>query len=259
MEIKWIYFQYRRTHQFPVYLRFKSEDLQEKFKHVLNEMGFNLLTSEEAKKISLEKTSTKILTIQSAIPRIQKQIVGSDLLDKSGPEILSLQIGIPIYTYRKVGMMAMPQDRLWWELALSNDIQQTDQMVGLRVILVRYLAHALADFGVLTYWGAFKDDHVVVMKQVNSFGEAVMIDVTKKLIFSNGGEAKLNPGLKIIRKDKEVSSARSMSREDLISFLNVSTCLLQFTGMSQQMRTNAMELSKFSSASYGVVDFQVSI
>jgi len=259
MEIKWIYFQYRKTHQFPVYLRFKTEDLQEKFKHVLNEMGFNLLTSEEAKKISLEKTSTKILTIQAATPRVQKQILGSDLLDKSGHEILSLQIGIPIYTYRKVGIMAMPQDRLWWELALSNDIQQTDQMVGLRVILVRFLAHALADFGVLTFWGAFKDDHVVVMKQSHSFGEAVMIDVTKKMIFSNGGEAKLNTGLKIIRKDKESSSTRPISREDLISFLSVSTCLLQFAGINYQMKNNVMELSRFSSASYGVTDFQVSI
>ncbi len=258
MEIKWTYFQYRKNSNYPVYLRFKSEDLQDKFKHLLSEMGFHQLTDDESKKISLQKASTKILTVQTASARLQRQIMGSDILDQYGLESISLQVGIPVYTYRKVGVMIIPQNRVWWELGLNGEIHQTDQMVGLRIILVRFLAHALADFGVLCYWGTYKDNHVVIMKQSQSFGEAVLIDVNKKMIYSNGGEAKLGAGLKILRKDKDESIPGIFKREDLISFLSVSTCLLSFSGISQAMRSSVMELSRFSSASFGVIEPQFS-
>ncbi len=259
MEIKWTYFQYRKNHQYPIYLRFKSDDLHSKFMHLLNEMGFSSLTEAESKKISLQRASTKILSIQAATARLQQQINGSDILDKYGLESLSLQLGTPVYTYRRVGIMAIPQNRIWWDLAINNEMNQTDQMVGMRVVLVRFLAHAMADFGVLTYWGTFKDDHVVIMKQAHSFGEAVLIDLSKKLIFSNGGETKLSSGLKIIRKDKEGFQNGSMGREDLISFLSVSTCLLSFTGINQLMRANVYELSRVSSGSYGHVEKMVTL
>jgi hypothetical protein len=250
MDVKWTYFQYRKAFNYPVYLRFKSDDLHDRFKHLLGEMGFNALTDVESKKISLQRLSTKILSVQTASARLQHQICGSELLDKYGMESLSLQVGVPVYTYRRVGLMVMPPSRIWWELGLSSDIHQTDQMVGLRVLLVRFLAHALADLGVLCYWGTFKDDYVIIMKQAQSFGEAVLIDINKKMIFSNGGEEKLHLGLKILRKDKDNLSGSHLKREDLISFLSVSTCLLSFTGITPAMRKSIMDLSLVSSASY---------
>lgn len=257
--IKWTYFQYRKAHGYPVYLRFMQEDLYSKSLHLIKEMGFEELSALEARKIQLAKAHTRVLTIQESSARLQQQINGSDLLDKYGAESLSLRGGVPVYTYRKVGIMGLPFTKPFWELAVIQDISQTDQMVGLRVILVRYLIQALADQGVLAYWGTVQNDNVIVMKQLNSYGEAVFIDVNKRVVFSNGGEMKLESNLKIIRKDKEISLAKSMNREELISFLSVSTCLLSFSGITHSMKKAIYELSTRATASYAVSELTPTI
>lgn len=257
--IKWTYFQYRKSYDYPIYIRFKQDELNPKFSHVLNEMGFNTLTESDSKKISLHRQHTKILTIQEASSRLQQQITGSDLMDKYGPESLSLQMGMPVYTYRKVGVMGLPLTKTLWDLAINPDLSHTDQMVGLRVILVRYLSQALAEQGVICYWGTVKDDAIIVMKQLHSFGEAVLIDVNKRVIFSNGGEMRLGSSVKIIRKDKEVKSAIQMSREDIIGFLSVSTCLLSFNGITHAMKKAIYELSTNTSGSYAVSEMSANL
>lgn len=250
--IKWSYYQFRKNHDYPIYVRFKQEDANPKFTHILTEMGFQALTEQESKKVQLNKINTRILTIQTAGSRLQQQITGSDILDKYGHESLSLQGGMPVYTYRRVGVMGLPFGKTLWELALHPDISHTDQMVGIRVIMVRFLAQALSYEGILCYWGTVKDDTVIMMKQGQSFGEAVLIDVNKRMVFSNGGEMKLGSSLKIIRKDKEVKTPQMMSREDLIGFLSVSSCLLSFNGITPAMRKAIYDLSAHTSGSYAV-------
>jgi hypothetical protein len=176
---KWHYFQFRKQYDYPVYLRFKQEDLNPKFSHLLAELGINELTDQESKKIPLQRPHTRMLTVQFAGARLNQQLSGSDLLDKYGHEVLSIQAGTPVYTYRKVGMMALPTNKTLWDLALHSEISDTDQMIGLRIILVRFISQALAEQGVLCYWGTVKDETVIIMKQAQSFGEAVMIDSNK--------------------------------------------------------------------------------
>ncbi len=257
--IKWNYFQYRKQYDYPVYIRFKQEDLNPKFIHLLTEIGFVDLNEKESKKISLSRPLTKILTIQAASPRLQQQINGPDHMDKYGQEALSIQGGLPIYTYRKVGVMGLPPGKIMWELAIHPDIAHTEQMVGLRVILTRFLAQALSDQGVLCYWGTIKDDTVVVMKQHQSYGEAIIIDIDKKVAFSNGGEMRFSSSVKILRKDKEVKTASAMNREETISFLSVSSCLLSFTGITQSMKRAIYNLSSCSTASYAVSESVVNL
>lgn len=257
--VKWNYYQYRKNHDYQVYIRIQQEDNNSKFTHIMNEMGFNLLTDQECKKIQLHKNQTKLLTIQYASTRLQQQINGSDLLDKYGSESLSLQGGMPVYTYRKVGIMGVPAGRSLWDLALNPEILHTDQMVGLRIILIRYLSQSLAEQGVLCYWGTVKDSAVVIMKQAQSFGEAVLIDVNKRSIFSNGGEIKLGSFLKIIRKDKETSVGGKMSREDLIGFMSVSTCLLSFNGITSSMKKAIFDLSAHSMGSFAVTENAINL
>ncbi len=257
--VKWNYFQFRKAHDYPVFVRFKQDELNPKFQHLLNELGFGVMTDVESRKIPIQKSNTRILTVQIATSRLQLQLNGSDLSDKYGQESLSIQQGMPIYTYRKVGIMGFPKNKILWDLAIHQDISNTDQMVGMRILLVRFICQALSEQGVLCYWGTVKDDTVLIMKQMQSFGEAVLIDLTKKVVFSNGGEMKMNSSLKIIRKDKEVSSASRMGREDLISFLSVSTCLLSFSGISPSMKKAIYELSATSSASYAASESSVNL
>jgi hypothetical protein len=250
--IKWTYFQYRKAYGYPVYLRFKQEDLHPKFAHLVAELGFQAISEIESKKIPLNKAGTRVLTVQIASSRLQQQMNGSDLLDQYGQESLSLQMGLPLYTYRKVAMMSLPMSKTLWELAINNDISNTDQMVGLRVVLVRFLSQALSEQGIISYWGTVKDGNVIIMKQGQSFGEAVLIDLSKRMIFSNGGENTFSSSIKIIRKDKEVKAAQSIGREELISFLSVSTTLLSFTGITPSMKRSIYDLSAMASASYAV-------
>ncbi|HXH74637.1 MAG TPA: hypothetical protein VNJ08_06705 [Bacteriovoracaceae bacterium] len=257
--VKWNYFQYRKNFGYPVYLRFKQDDLHPKFAHLVHEMGFQELTDTESKKISLTKPNTRILTIQCASARLQLQINGSDSLDKYGLESLSIQNGTPVYTFRKVGIMAIPLNKTLWDLAINHDISHTDQMVGMRVILVRFLSQSLAEQGVLAYWGTIKDENVVIMKQQQSFGEAVLIDLSKRVIFSNGGESRFGSSLKIIRKDKDVKTNQPINREELISFLSVSTCLLSFTGLTQSMKRAIYDLSAQATATYGTPDNSINL
>jgi hypothetical protein len=251
-QVKWLYYQDRKAHNYPVYIRFLQEDMNPKFSHLLQEMGFSALGDTEAKKIPLQRSNTRLLSVQSASPRVQREIQGSDLLEKYGPESLSLQAGVPVYTYRKVGLMALSPYKPLWDLAVHPELSYTDQMVGVRIILTRFLAQALAELGVLSYWGTVKDGTIIVMKQAQSFGEAVFIDLKERAIFSNGGELRLDSSLKILRKDKEVSTGGFMSREELISFLSVSTCLLSFNGITPAMRRAIYDLSTKVTATYAL-------
>jgi hypothetical protein len=216
----------------------------------LNELGFQELPEKDSKKISLHKANTRLLTVQTAGPRVQAQINGSDILDKFGSESLSIQAGTPVYTYRKVGLLAMPMGKVCWDLALSQDISLTDQMVGLRVILTRFLAMAMSFEGLLCYWGTMNEGTMVLMKQAQSFGESVVIDFNRKVAFHNGGEVRLGSLLKIIRKDKEGRSNAHISREELISFLSVTTCLLSFSGITPYMKKAIYDLSSHAQATY---------
>lgn len=250
-EIKWSYYQYRKGYDYPVYLRIRQDEATPKFLHLLTEMGFGALSEIESRKIPLQRPYTRMLSIQSASSRLQLQINGPDLLDKYGAESLSLQMGMPVYTYRKVGIMGLPHSKTLWELAINSDIFHTDQMVGIRIMLTRFLSQALATEGVLCYWGTVKDGSVIVMKQQDSFGEAIVIDVNRKVIFSNGDMLKISPSLKIIRKDKDAGYNGNMSREDIIGFLSVSTCLLSFQGITGPMKAAIYKLSANVAASYG--------
>lgn len=257
--VKWNYFQYRKGFNYPVYVRIKQEEATPKFLHLLNEMGFGALTDAEVRKIPLQRPHTRMLSIQSASSRLQLQINGTDLLDKYGSESLSLQLGMPVYTYRKVGVMGLSHSKTLWELAINSEIFHTDQMVGVRVMLTRFLAQALSSEGVLCYWGTVKDGSVIVMKQQDSFGEAIVIDMNRKMIFSNGDMLKVSPSLKIIRKDKDAGFSGNMSREDIIGFLSVSTCLLSFQGITPPMKTAIYNLSANVAASYGKFEQAVNL
>lgn len=252
MEQRWNYYQYRKLHQYPIYVRVSADEINPKFQHLLGEMGFTLLTEVEVKKISLSKAHSRILTVQSASPRVERQIMGSDLLDKYGNESFTLMSGMPIYVFRKVALLAMPMNRNLWDLAMSSEIANTDQMVGLRIVLARFLSMALSEMGVLCYWGTVKDGAVILMKQSQSFGESVLIDYERKTVFSQGGEMRIGNALRLIRKDVEGKHSPHMGREDLISFLSVHSCLLNFTGITPEMKRVIYALSAGVMATYSV-------
>lgn len=245
-DLQWQYYQFKKKHGYPVFLRLKKSEIGHNILHVITEQGFEALSDLESKKIPLTKPTTRILTIQVASGRSLALIQTSDTLDKYGHESLSIYGGVPHYTYRQIGMMSLPQKSLW-DFYCRGDLSTPEQLVGVRVILVRFLAHILADQGILFYWGAIKGQTVELMKQHQSLGEAVMIDLKKKIILAPGSEISGLGNIKFHRKDKEHPGYSVISREEFISFLSVSQCLLSFTGLHPAMKISAYELGqKFS-------------
>lgn len=251
---QWTYLQFRKSAGYSVYIRLQKAELHAKYLHLFEEMGFQEINQCEVRKIQLHKPQTKLLTIQLATARIGQEIQGTNLLDQYGSESLSIQYQTPIYLYRKVGMMMMPRHKSLWELALTNELNFNEQLIGVRIILARFLAQALADQGVVSYWGTLKDGTLITMKQDQSFGEAVFIDWDKKLIFCNGQELKFNSQIKLLRKDKAFAEAPLMKREELISYMTVSTCLLSFHGITPAMKRSVLEMSAYMTGSYSISD-----
>jgi DNA-binding response OmpR family regulator len=58
----------------------------------------------------------------------------------------------------------------------------------------------------------------------------------------------------VIDKDKDVKTAAPIGREELISFLSVSTCLLSFAGLTHAMKRAIYEISANATAHYAVTD-----
>jgi hypothetical protein len=250
MDIRWTYFQFQKSHGYPVYIRFQFEDLDAKLKHLLGEMGFESLDEKESKKIPLHKAHTRILTVQKAGPRIQMQLAGSDLLDTYGLETLSIQGGVPIISYRRVGLLALPPGKVLWDLALSQNLDVSLHEVGIRVLFARFLAQALSEHGVISYWGFYKEGSLIVTKQGEAQGESVIVDFQNRIAFYPGGAVKIGNSLKILRRDKDVPHTIPMRREELISFLSVNTCLLSFQGISPAMKKSVYDLTQYASGAY---------
>lgn len=248
--IKWTYYQFKKIHQYPVYVRLHPEVEVSKMTHVLSELGFDLLSDNEVRTISLQKAGVRLLTIQEASGKILHQLQSSDSLDQYGFESLSIHSGVPVYTHRKVALLMSPTGKPLWDMALVTNIHTNEQITGVRVVMTRFLSMALAPFGVISYWGTSKDSGVIIMKQAQSAGEAVFIDYKKKLIFSTHGENSFQHGLHIHRLDQNKKLGSALTREELMSFLSVSTCLMSFTGLSMEMKKSIVDLCMNSSASY---------
>jgi hypothetical protein len=238
--IKWTYYQFRKKHQYPVYVRLHPEVELSKLTQVLTEVGFELLSDVEVRGISLQKAGVKLLTIQEATGKVFSQLQTSDALDQYGLENLSIHSGVSVYTHRRVALLMTPSGKPLWDMALVTNVHTQEHLLGMRVVMTRFLALALAPFGVISYWGTSKDDGVIIMKQGQSAGESVFIDHKKKLIFSFHGETNFHHGLHIHRLDQNKKVGSALSREELMSF----------TGLTPEMKKSIVELCMSSSASY---------
>lgn len=250
MNIKWTYYQFKKRYQYPVYVRLHPEMELTKLPSVLADLGLDLLSDNEIRQISLQKAGVKLLTIQEASGKIFQQLTSSNSLDQYGHEGLTIHSNIPFYTYRNIALMMTPNGKPLWDMAIAPSLHSQPQIMGMKVALTRFLSMALANFGIISYWGVSKDDGVIIMKQAQSSGESVFIDVKKKLIFSHYHESTFSNGLHIHRLDQTKKIGTIITREELLSFLSVSTCLLGFSGLTAEMKKSILDLAMGSSSSY---------
>jgi hypothetical protein len=237
-----VYFQFQKQQGYPVYLRVGKEMLEGRFQKLINDLGFEELSAIELKKIPVQKLGTKVISLSRASARVTQQVMLPDSLDKFGHEVLSYRGEAHVYLYRKLGMMVFSPATSFWELGLVSRLETTEELMGLRVMLNRALSWALAPLGVIGFWGVATGEGFVAMKQGQSFGEAVLLDIDKQLMFSSTGIKKIEGGFTILRADKAGPSARSISAEELISFLSTSNTYLSHLGLPHTIKRAAMKI-----------------
>jgi len=171
------YYQFRKDQGYQTYLRFEDLEFETQLGEVLSTMGFDKVDRDEVKGIDFDPRRTKVLKVVKATPNVARQIIKTGFLsDKYGPESVSQMGRYEIYRYKDVGMMVFNENTGLWELGLKD----TTNSDALRVMLTRYLSFALAQIGVIGFWGVPVDEGFVVMNPKAAKYEALFVDMKKK-------------------------------------------------------------------------------
>lgn len=237
-----IYFQWQKQHGYPVFLRVGRDMLEGRLNKLITDLGFVEIAEADHKKIPANRPGTKILTISRASTRVAQQVLLPDSMDKFGHESLSYRGETQVYLYRRIGMMVSSPATTMWELGLVSQLDTTEELMGLRVMINRALAWALAPLGVLGFWGVSTSDGLVAMKQSQSFGEVVMVDVEKRRMLSSSGVVAIESNFTILRADKPGPAGRPLPPEELVSFLNTANIYFTHVGLPYTIKRAALQL-----------------
>lgn len=245
-ESKYTYYQFQKELGYQTYLRFEDLDFETQLGEVLSIMGFDHVDRDDVKGIDFDPRRTKVLKVVKATPAVARQISKPNFLsDKYGPESLSQTGRYELYRYKNVGMMIFNENTGLWELGLKD----TNDQKALRMILTRFLSFALAQVGVIGFWGVPVDEGFVVMSPKAANFEALFVDIKKNQLITYDGVKNIEYGLQILRLDSTLfNEARPMKKEALISFLSMNTTYLSQYGMNFQLRDAIFDLCKIADA-----------
>lgn len=241
-----VFFQWQKSHGYPVFLRVEKTLLEGRLQKLITDLGFQEVPVSEHRKIQLDRMGTKVLTLSRASLRVCQQVNLGDSLERYGAESLSHHANAQVYLYRRLGLMVFSPLTNLWELGLASQLETTEELTGLRVMLNRYLGWALAPLGVIGFWGVATNEGLVAMKQSQSFGEVVMVDVEKRLLHSSAGTQPMAPGFTILRADKGAPAGKAMAREELVSFLSTANVYFTHGNLPYTLRKTALALGSLA-------------
>ena len=238
------YYQFQKSLNYEVYLRFEDFEFENLFTEVLELMGFHKVERDKIKDKSFNPYKTKILKVVKASPRVSRQISQSSYeYDGFGAESLSQMGAYDVYKYKGIGMMVIGDGTLFWELG----IKKTDDQTALRTLLTRFVSFALAPLGIVGFWGVSIDEGFVVMSPEASNYEAIYVDVKKNIMITYDGIKDLSTDLQILRLDSTLrNEVKKMNREQLLSFLTMNTSHLSYTGTIPAISETILELTQIA-------------
>ncbi len=235
------YFQYQKELDYPVFVRLEDQGFEYKVEGILSSMGFSKLEEEEFKRIEIINNETRILNLGDASMKAARQIDQAGAFDAYGPESVTEFGSYDVYRYKGVGMTLMGHSSTMWEGAVKNieaNISET------KALITRYLSHALAPFGVVSFWGVPVDEGFVVMKPKEANFESVFVDIENNCFMTQDGIKDIDFGTQILRLDDSLKGKiRAMKKEELVSFLSTKTCFLSPKGLDFRLKATVFELS----------------
>ena len=237
-----VYFQWQKSSAYPVFIKLPKSMLEGRLEKLLTDLGLEELTPQEQKKISIQRHGIKVISMSKASNRVSQQVMLTDSTDMFGHEVLSYHGGAHVYTYRKIGMMVFSHTTSFWEMGIASQLETTEELMGLRVMINRGLSWALAPIGLIGFWGVVTAEGFVAMKQSQSFGEVVFVDTDREMIFSSNGATKMESGFTVFRADKSGAYGKLIGPEELISFLSTSNTYFSHMNLPHPLRRAAMKL-----------------
>jgi len=249
-EREWTYFQYLKEEGYPSYIRLALEDFDAEISGFLTEMGFSQLSGEEVEERSLLSSSSNenkyyLLTIEEASAPVARQINSSVESDHYGPESIVPKSGYQVYRYRGEALLVYSLGAREWRMGCYQDFGHQSHKMAHRSIINRFISWSLANSGVVGFWGVPVDEGVVVLRQLESQGEAIFIDINKGKVLSVDGVRKMKGKFSILRLDNQLTGRNMrMSSEELFSFLVLHCTYFEYDGMVLSVRQMIQQLSK---------------
>ena len=239
-------FQYHADMKFPIYVRLSS-DLGRDFANLLFQMKFYELPHnerEEFEKKEHEK-STKILSVTEASAPVAKQINNMHEGDRFGQESIISREGYKVYRYKSLALVVFSFKSTQWKMGCVKNFGSESHKQASKIVLCRFLSWALAHHGLVGFWGVPVEEGMVVLRPIESQGEAVFVDVRNHQVLTFDGLTSLSGQFQVLRLDPTVKNKKvSMSSEQLLSFLSVSSTYLDSTGLSVPIRQLIQTFSK---------------
>lgn len=234
------YYQYQQNGRYPVYLRFENNEVEEALQDILSEMGFIKLDAISLKKIQLNKHGTRVLKISKASAKVAKEIKAYSGMDQYGNESMTPMSQYSVYRYRNAGMMMINTQNITWELGLL--LEASVEKTPYRIILTRFLSHALSPLGVVGFWGTIEENSFFITKANQSAGKSFFVDYKNQKVLTSS-EQDLFHFDQVVRMDEGVRGKNKiLSKEELIGFLSANTAYMSTSGITQQIRQACFDL-----------------
>lgn len=230
------YFRYHSGLQMPVFIKVNLELHEAALPALLESMRFVEMSSDQIKHVGDEMAgdvNARMMTIVPAGVSASRQIDAAVHSDRYGKESVIAKNGYKVYRYKGQALIVYSYGVKEWECGVLPSFSEMENQEETRSILGRYLSWALAPLGVIGFWGVPVEEGLVVLKQKDSGGEMVFLDVRKKKVLSVDGVKKFPARMKILRLDEKLHNKNlKMSREELIGFLSLSSGFLDPEGLS---------------------------
>jgi hypothetical protein len=239
------YYRFGGELTLPIFLRFNLENYSSQTHDFLTSLNFRPSTHEDFTESQESDPKTHILTINLATHIVAREIRNIVESTKHGAESIILRDGYRLYRYKNTGILIYSHGTSEWQLGTLENFATTETEYESQIVISRYLAWALAPVGIVGFWGVAVDDGAVVMNSHASRAEAVYFDIFNGQMITRSENLKMTASMNLHRLDPCLKGRnKSMSKEELYSFLINKTTYFDYVGPSIQVRQLVQQISK---------------
>ena len=248
-------FRLREELDYPLFIKVDLTQFGTGLQDFINSSGFELMegmTGDDTQDLLGSAPHSRMLSITLASSAVMRQVDQAQESDLYGFESLVPREGYNVYRYKKVGIIVYSPSANVWKFGCRSDFGEGKNFFkAYKVIINRFLSWALAPMGVIGFWGHYSKPKVEFLRQSDSDGEAIFMDMYKNKGFSSKESWIMGPEFRLVKKDrhdKKLSKeGRYISQEEFISLLSTHCSFFDFKGLSLPVRQMIKRLSRLYS------------